>query len=82
MAASRCDFHAPFRTFLSQNVGKVHIVGRHGPLLLLPEGGAIAFRVPDQEVRGVFLFFQDPKDIVQRPDAEHQRFVEIHRFQG
>ena len=76
------NIHAPLRALLAEDVGKVHVIGRHGPLPLLPEGGAIAFRVPDEKVRGVFFLLQDPQDVVQRPDAVNERFIEIHRLQG
>ena len=82
VSAPTCYFHASLRAFLSQDVGKVHVFGRNGPLPLLTEGRPVAFRVPDQQVRGIFLLFQDAEHVVQRPDAEHQGLLEIHGLQS
>ncbi len=73
------NFHPAFGPFLANDIGKIHVaVPRPGQCFLrLP----VQFRVPDEQVRRVFLFFQDAQHVLELPYPEDIHPGIIHRFE-
>ena len=80
MSAGTRNLHAPLGAFLPDDIGKIHKGAKgEGGLFQCP---AVAFGVPDEEVRRVIALLQNQQHVFQRPNAEHLRLREIGRLQG